>query len=102
MELTAAKKKQYRAIGHKLKPIVMIADKGVTEGVTNEIDRALDDHELIKIKLNVNDPAIRKALAKELCESHKAQLVQCIGKMILVLRTAKKQNLKLSNLVKAF
>ena len=100
MELSAAKKKQYRTLGHSLKPIVMIADKGVTEGVTKEINRALEDHELIKIKLNVNDPGVRKELAKELCELHKAELVQSIGKMILMFRAAKKQNPKLSNLVR--
>ena len=100
MELSSAKKKQYRSLGHNLKPIVMIADKGVTDGVNQEIDRALEDHELIKIKLNINDPAVRKVLAKELCQSHRAELVQSIGKMILMYRAAKKQNPKLSNLVR--
>ena len=37
--------KQLRAIGHKLKPVVTIAGKGLTEGVINELDRALTDHE---------------------------------------------------------
>ena len=78
----------------------MIADKGVTEGVTNEIDRALRDHELIKIKLNINEPAIRKELAADICAEHKAELVQAIGKIILIFRAAKKPNPKLSNLLR--
>lgn len=100
MELSNAKKKLYRAIGHSLKPVVMIADKGVTEGVTKELERALNDHELIKVKLNVNDPAIRKELGKELCAAHRAELVQSIGKVVLVFRAAKKPNPKLSNLLR--
>ena len=100
MELSNVKKKQYRTLGHNLKPVVMIADKGVTEGVTKELERALEDHELIKIKFNVNDPSIRKILAKELCETHRAELVQSIGKMALIFRAAKKPNPKLSNLLR--
>ena len=100
MELTQAKKKHYRSIAHKLKPVVTIADKGVTEGVELELERALEDHELIKVKVNINDPAARKQLAAQLCDSHKATLVQQIGKMIVLVRAAKKPKPKLSNLLK--
>lgn len=78
----------------------MIADKGITAGVEKELERALNDHELIKIKLNVNDPAIRKQLAQQLCEQHRATLVQSIGKMALIYRAAAKPNPKLSNLLR--
>jgi RNA-binding protein len=100
MELSQAKKKHYRSIAHNLKPVVIIADKGVSEGVALELERALEDHELIKVKVNINDPAARKLLAAQLCKSHKATLVQQIGKMIVLVRAAKKPNPKLSNLLK--
>ena len=51
--------KQLRAIGHKLKPVVTIAGKGLTEGVIDELDRALTDHELIKVKLAVGSREAR-------------------------------------------
>ncbi len=100
MQLSAAQKKLYRTIGHHLKPVLIIADKGITEGVELELERALEDHELIKVKLNVNDGAIRKLWAKQLCASHHAVLVQQIGKVILLCRAAKKPKPKLSNLLK--
>lgn len=100
MELTAANKKHYRSLGHKLKPVVMIADKGVTDGVNAELERALEDHELIKIKINVNDPAYRKETAQSLCQQHNAHLIQLIGKIALVYRAAQKPNPKLSNLLR--
>lgn len=78
----------------------MIAEKGVTEAIEKELVRALNDHELIKIKININDPAMRKTIASELCKKHKADLVQSIGKVALLHRKAKKQNPKLSNLVR--
>ena len=58
--------KQLRAIGHKLKPVVTIAGNGLTEGVINELDRALTDHELIKVKLAVGSREARAELAQEI------------------------------------
>ncbi len=98
--LDNAKKKHYRALGHKLNPVVMVADRGVTEGVSNELERALEDHELIKVKLAIPDPAARRAIAEQICQAHRAQLVQAIGKVILIYRAAKKPNPKLSNLLR--
>ncbi|NCZ63912.1 MAG: YhbY family RNA-binding protein, partial [Cellvibrionales bacterium] len=43
--------KQYRAIAHRLNPVVMIGGQGVSDGVLAELDRALKDHELIKLKI---------------------------------------------------
>ena len=54
--------KRMRAIGHKLKPVVIIAGKGLTDGVIAEIDRALTDHELIKIQFRLAEREDRRAL----------------------------------------
>lgn len=100
MELSSQRKKELRTLGHKLKPIITIAEKGITDSINTEIERALDDHELIKIKININDPAQRKILASTLCSEHQAGLVQAIGKILLIIRQAKKPNAKLSNLLR--
>ncbi len=99
-ELSASQKKQYRSLGHKLKPVVMIGDKGVNEGIGQELNRALEDHELIKVKININDPAARRAIAAELCDKHSAALVQLIGKIALLFRPTQKPNPRLSNLLR--
>lgn len=100
MELSNNSKKEMRAIGHHLKPIIMIAEKGLIEAIDTELERALNDHELIKIKININDPEYRKNLASEICKKHRATLVQQIGKVALIYRKAKKPNAKLSNLLR--
>ena len=92
--------KQLRGIGHKLKPVVTIAGRGLTEGVMAEIERALNDHELIKIKLAVGSREARSAVANDLCTQTGAELVQSIGNMILVLRRAGNPDPKLSNLIR--
>ena len=98
MKLDQAKKKQLRTIGHKLNPVVIVSDRGMSEGIEQELERALDDHELIKVKLAFEDPAVRKQFAAELCEDHNAVLVQAIGKVILIYRAAQQPNPKLSNI----
>ncbi|MEX2132302.1 MAG: YhbY family RNA-binding protein, partial [Pseudohongiellaceae bacterium] len=51
MTINYRDQKQLRAIGHKLKPIITVAQKGLSENILAEIDRALTAHELIKVKL---------------------------------------------------
>lgn len=100
MSLDPARKKQLRTIGHQLHPIVMISERGTSEGVNLELERALEDHELIKVKLAVADPASRREIAAELCATHRAELVQAVGKIILIFRAAQKPNPRLSNLLR--
>ena len=69
MSLTQEQKKQYKSIGHHLKPVLTVADNGLTEGVLTELERALGDHELIKIKVNILDLVSRLAADSELCKS---------------------------------
>ena len=92
--------KQLRAIGHKLNPVVTIAGKGLTETVLAELDRALTDHELIKVKLAVGSREARSEISGQICEQTGATLVQSVGSVILLLRTSAKPDPKLSNLIK--
>ncbi len=92
--------KQLRAIGHKLKPIVIVAAKGLTEGVMAEIERALSDHELIKVKVAVGGKTDRDAVAEEICAGTGAELVQSTGGMLLLLRRSAQPDPRLSNLLR--
>lgn len=100
MPLDQTRKKQLRAIGHQLNPVVMISERGITEGVNQELERALEDHELIKVKLALADPGERRELAATLCAQHGAELIQAVGKVILIYRAAQKPNPRLSNLLR--
>jgi RNA-binding protein len=101
MKLTAADKKQYRAIAHNLNPVIIVGDKGLSDGLLEELNRALEDHELIKVKIASNERDVRAQLTEELCEKSKATLVQTIGKIAILLRKNAKPNPKLSNLLRA-
>lgn len=97
MALNQEQKKQYKSIGHHLKPVLIVAENGLTEGVLAELDRALNDHELIKVQFRVTERDDRRALIEALCESARCELIQTIGKMALVYRRNPKPNKNLSN-----
>lgn len=98
--LSSDRKKQLRAIAHNLKPIVTIAGNGLAESVISELERALKDHELIKVKLAVGEREERAKLIEALCEKTSSEKIQAIGKVIVLFRAAKKPNAKLSNLLR--
>lgn len=98
--LSAAEKKQLRAIAHNLNPVIIVGDKGVSEGLLEELDRALEQHELIKVKFASNDREYRTEAMKELADKTKSTQVQIIGKIVVLLRRSKKPNAKLSNLIR--
>ena len=80
MPLKAAQKKIFRGQAHHLKPFVTVADKGLSESVVAEIERALNDHELIKIKLR-GDRDKRKEWVLGIATQCNAELVHSIGQV---------------------
>ncbi|WP_049721067.1 ribosome assembly RNA-binding protein YhbY [Gilvimarinus polysaccharolyticus] len=100
MSSNSERKKQFRSLGHNLKPIVTIGDNGLSEGVLLELNRALDDHELIKVKLALAEREDRQQVTDEVRKLPKTEVIQQIGKVLLLFRAAKKPNPKLSNLLR--
>lgn len=100
MSLTNERKKSLRTLGHQLNPIVRIASNGLTDNIITETERALSDHELIKIKINVGDRDLKQAIIASLASTLHAEVVQIIGHTALLFRKAEKPNPKLSNLIR--
>ena len=86
MSLSKKHLKFLRARCHDLKPVILMGQKGLTEEVLNEIDIALTHHELVKIKLSVDDRELRKQVSSEICEQTQSEEVQSIGKTLSVYR----------------
>ena len=86
MSLNPKARQALKAKAHKLHPIVMLGNKGLTDAVKKEIDIALNDHQLIKVRIPSEDRDERKATAAEICESQSAELVQLIGKVAVLYR----------------
>lgn len=100
MELSNPEKKSLRQIAHHLDAVVTVADQGVTPGVVGETERALSDHELIKVRLALSERDDRSAAAEQLAEECAALVIQKIGKVIVLYRKNPKANPKLSNVAR--
>ena len=77
---------------HPLKPIVQMGQKGLTDGVVAEADRALTDHELIKVRLgdlagsDQSEKDARQAAADQIAKGTRAEVVALVGKIVILYR----------------
>lgn len=85
-EVSDKEKKAMRAEAHNLKPIVIIGKDNVTPGVIKAVDAALDQHELIKVKLLQSTSVDKSEAAAVLCVETGATLIQRIGGVALLYR----------------
>jgi RNA-binding protein len=79
MPLSEKQKKYLRRLAHPLHPIVMVGTAGLTDGVLLELDRALTDHELVKVSVRMGDRPARNAALASLSERTSSELVQRVG-----------------------
>jgi putative YhbY family RNA-binding protein len=84
--LSPRRRSELRSQAHKLSPTVMIGDKGLTDEVLAEIDRALQAHELIKVRAATDDRDARNVWMESICGKLEAHPVQQIGKVLVVYR----------------
>ncbi|MFS7196597.1 ribosome assembly RNA-binding protein YhbY [Rahnella inusitata] len=81
------KQKQYlKGLAHPLKPVVMLGNNGLTEGVLAEIEQALAHHELIKIKVAAEERETKALIVDAIVRETKASNVQVIGNMLVLYR----------------
>lgn len=75
-----------KSLAHGLAPVVQIGAEGISPPVVRATTIALEDHELIKVKLGQNFPGEREEASAELAERAGAALVQVIGRVVVLYR----------------
>lgn len=88
MSLTTKQNQHLRGLAHRLSPVVIIGNAGLTEAVMEEIKLAMDHHELIKIKINADDRDSRKTLCQNIITECQCQHVQSIGHVAVFYKTS--------------
>lgn len=91
MPLTKNQIKHLRSLAHNLKPIILVGQNGVTENVINELNIALDHHELLKVKLASDDREERQVMMANIIDQSNAEKVQTIGKTLILFRRNNKK-----------
>jgi RNA-binding protein len=89
MPLTEKQKKHLRRLAHGLDPLVRLGNGGLTDGVAKELDRALTDHELVKVSARAGDRDSRRAALDSLAVRTASHLVQRVGNVGVFYRRRK-------------
>ena len=93
-------KKALKAIAHHLNQIVTIGNLGLSTSVIAELNRAISDHELIKVRLNIVDRKLRVEFVNEVSQLLDAKIVQQIGKVVVLYRPNEETRPALSNITR--
>lgn len=91
LTLTVDRRRELKAQAHALNPVVMIGKLGLSDSVFEELDRAISSHELLKIKVQLDDREARNILLEEICQRLNAAPVQHIGKILVIYRPKPKE-----------
>ena len=86
--LGGAERRNLRRMAHSLRPAVQLGGAGLTGAVVDAIDRALEDHELIKLRL-AGERDERKDLAAQAAERTQSTLAGLVGHVAILYRPAR-------------
>ncbi len=97
MDLSSKQRRKLRALAHELDPVARLGKDGLTEPVIQAVKKALDDHELIKVKF-VEHKEEREAIAEDLAKATDSQQAGMIGNIVILYRQnpdPEKRNIKI-------
>lgn len=92
MPLSGKQRRHLRGLGHSLEPIVQIGKLGLTDAVTAAVDTALEEHELIKVRIGTECPDDRHDVAERLAPAVKSEVAQVLGRTLLLWRKRPKDS----------
>ncbi|MBL0219704.1 MAG: ribosome assembly RNA-binding protein YhbY [Myxococcales bacterium] len=84
--LTGKQRRHLRALGHELKVVVQVGKNGIDPGLVAAVDQALNDHELVKIKVADNADLDRHEAADSIASQTKSEVAQVLGNTVLLYR----------------
>jgi RNA-binding protein len=95
MRLTEEQFNYLKVLGHELVPAIDIGAGGLTNSVIKQIDRALSEQELVKVRVPYGNRARRDELLRRLAPLSDSLLIQRAGNAALLYRPAARPVIKL-------
>ena len=87
MAVLTSKQRQFlRGLAHPLSPVIRVGKGGVSESLVAETRQSLESHELIKVRIELDESAERRQAAETLAAAVDAQLAGTIGKVAILYR----------------
>ena len=93
--LTVKQRVTLRSMAMTIKPIYQIGKDGITENLIEGLSLALEAHELIKISVLKTVASPLKEIAYDITSATHSELIQIIGRQIVLYRKSKKQLIKI-------
>ncbi len=84
--LSTADRRALRARAQRLRPTVIVGAAGLSPPLLAEAARALDAHELVKVRFAEPDRDLFRAAADRLAAQLDADLVQTVGRVAVLYR----------------
>jgi RNA-binding protein len=84
--LTGKQRRHLRALAHPLVALVQVGKGGIDDGLVKAVDRALVDHELVKVRVGEGAGLDRHEAAEELAAQTRSEVAQVIGNIVLLYR----------------
>jgi len=92
ISLTAKDRARLKARAHSLEPNVSVGHAGATAAVITEVERAIARHELIKVKVQIDDRDERKQAGEDLATATNSAVVHRVGKVVILFRPKPKES----------
>ena len=86
MPLSQKQLKALRKLAHHQKVIVTVGQHGLTDAVMFELDKALEIHELLKVRISAGDKTEREPIIDKIAQQTQSEIVQCIGHVAVFYR----------------
>ncbi len=84
--LTNKQIRHLRSLAHDSKPVVIVGDKGLTQPVLDEINNALETHELIKVKIRTDDRDERQSMIETIVKKTNSEKIQRVGHIVTLFK----------------
>ena len=84
--LSGKQRRHLRGLGHELKPIVQVGKDGIDDGLVAAVDQALEDHELVKLKVGESAKLDRHEAAEAIARRTHSEVAQVLGNTVLLYR----------------
>ncbi len=88
--LTSKQRAYLKSLAMKLDPVINVGKDSMTPGITDAVNEAIEANELIKVGVLKNCMDDPREIAEMLAERTRSEVVQVIGKKIVLYRQAKK------------
>jgi RNA-binding protein len=95
MNLSNKQKQYLKGLAHSLKPVIQLGNNGLTEGVLAETEVALNHHELIKVKIPIDDREEKQLIMDAIVRETNAVKVQTVGHILVIYRPSEDKKISI-------